>query len=610
MAAISAETQAIIDRLKAEGDLVRNSGTNSVRSVKLKLDKFEGIFNTISNNVVEQTELMRLQLGQISEQVERQKAQEQFDEIEPPSAPEVEKTNNPQEETDKTIDKISDSIASSLSLKNIAMAAGGGFVFYNLLKGFVNESTGGGFDKMTAAISGMDWDGMKTKITDMTDGLDLVNWSNFSTAINNASTAVNSFTKWLGDTGVSDIVSTVVGGGLVTAGAKGAISGALAKSGGGVGMAGRLAAIGPGIALAAAGVAIYYGDEIKNWITEQTGAESPEAQDSIANLVTVGQAGMSAMSIAMMFGPHAMLATAAATVAVGLGVLIHGWIKKHKRQEAEKFEADVDTALEKARAEAEAGEGQSDETTEALARAMAEARRRTQLAIGDEARKAAEEAKNELEAALAQNELGDGTEGVNRLQLDRIQQDVMSGKEGSIDELFAWAEGREKETADNWFRFSSKEDFIRDMVEGLRPDISNFDNSPEGMAEWRSAQDAWDAKAQQILEERGYRTGTGGFKDFGSGTTAILHGKEAVVPLNSPEGQILKNLFNGPTPADVVTSSGGANGGGIVQVNNNSTPNYITNISNGGDTVAVSQNSFGGGGGSPTNFYNIPAGVQ
>ena len=46
---LSPETQAIIDRLKAEGDLMRNSGTNSIRAVKINLDRFEGIFNTISS---------------------------------------------------------------------------------------------------------------------------------------------------------------------------------------------------------------------------------------------------------------------------------------------------------------------------------------------------------------------------------------------------------------------------------------------------------------------------------------------------------------------------------------------------------------------------------
>ena len=39
MAEYSADTQAIIDRLKAEGDLARNSGTNSIRSVKINLDR-------------------------------------------------------------------------------------------------------------------------------------------------------------------------------------------------------------------------------------------------------------------------------------------------------------------------------------------------------------------------------------------------------------------------------------------------------------------------------------------------------------------------------------------------------------------------------------------
>lgn len=60
---ISEETKAIIDRLKAEGDLIRNSGTNSLRSVKIELSKFEKVFNVISSNVVEQTEMMRSQMG-------------------------------------------------------------------------------------------------------------------------------------------------------------------------------------------------------------------------------------------------------------------------------------------------------------------------------------------------------------------------------------------------------------------------------------------------------------------------------------------------------------------------------------------------------------------
>ena len=83
MAELSPETQAIINRLKAEGDVVRNSGTNSVRSVKFQLEKFESIFNVISNNISEQTDMMRTQLGIQGEAAERLKTKEQFEEIAP-----------------------------------------------------------------------------------------------------------------------------------------------------------------------------------------------------------------------------------------------------------------------------------------------------------------------------------------------------------------------------------------------------------------------------------------------------------------------------------------------------------------------------------------------
>ena len=39
--AISEETKAIIERLKAEGDLIRNTGTNSLKSMNIKLEKFD-----------------------------------------------------------------------------------------------------------------------------------------------------------------------------------------------------------------------------------------------------------------------------------------------------------------------------------------------------------------------------------------------------------------------------------------------------------------------------------------------------------------------------------------------------------------------------------------
>ncbi|MEJ6660232.1 MAG: hypothetical protein QNL23_04155 [Candidatus Thioglobus sp.] len=149
MAEYSADTQAIIDRLKAEGDLVRNSDKNSIRAVNINLDRFEGIFNTISSNIAAQTDILRVQSGIAQDQVERDRNKEQFDEV----AAEKTKYSGDKDtsgklvtdEENKKFNKIGDSISAALSLKNIALAGAGVFVGYNLLKGFINEKTGGGW---------------------------------------------------------------------------------------------------------------------------------------------------------------------------------------------------------------------------------------------------------------------------------------------------------------------------------------------------------------------------------------------------------------------------------------------------------------------------------
>jgi len=96
MAELSLETEAIIDRLRAEGDLLRNSGKNSIREVKVRLDKFEGTFNNISLKMGETARalgslesiftgnLTRVteQLEEANEQAREQANEEQADENE------------------------------------------------------------------------------------------------------------------------------------------------------------------------------------------------------------------------------------------------------------------------------------------------------------------------------------------------------------------------------------------------------------------------------------------------------------------------------------------------------------------------------------------------
>jgi uncharacterized membrane protein len=207
MAELSADTLAILDRLKAEGALIRN-GTNSVRSVNLKLDQFKPVFDAISANVIEQTALMKMQLGLATDALEAQKTSEQFKEIEPPESvtPDTKpgKTPRSEDETDAKINKIGDSIASALSLKNIAMAAGGAFVGYNALKGFIDEKYGGAFTDMETGIGALgpklseigniDIEAIKTQFEAMSTSISGIPGS-LDTLNNNIQTIATNFDK-------------------------------------------------------------------------------------------------------------------------------------------------------------------------------------------------------------------------------------------------------------------------------------------------------------------------------------------------------------------------------------------------------------------------------
>lgn len=179
MAEMSAETKAIIDRLKAEGDLIRNTGTNSIRSVGIQLAKFDGLFNSINANIAEQTSIMKAQLGLAEDAAESARTREQFEEVQPKDPPERPSTRNNDDSesrsrTDEKINSMGDAIASALSLKNIALGAAGMFVGYNLLKGFVDEKTGGGFTAFETNLGNMarqlgetDFSALRTTLTDL-----------------------------------------------------------------------------------------------------------------------------------------------------------------------------------------------------------------------------------------------------------------------------------------------------------------------------------------------------------------------------------------------------------------------------------------------------------
>lgn len=46
-----AEKDNIVDRMKTEGQLTRNSGTNSIKSVRVDLHRLEGIFESMERGI-------------------------------------------------------------------------------------------------------------------------------------------------------------------------------------------------------------------------------------------------------------------------------------------------------------------------------------------------------------------------------------------------------------------------------------------------------------------------------------------------------------------------------------------------------------------------------
>ena len=173
MAELSAETQAIVERLQAEGKLLRNSGSNSIRSVKVELSKFEGIFNTISNNIASQTDTMRASMSAQEDIAEREREQaarqRAFDDLEADSESAELKALREKVETQKLKNDLAaekdkakgpglfSKLSSMGSMKTLiggALGIGALTIGY----GYLNAETDGGLDKMVKSIRDTAWD--------------------------------------------------------------------------------------------------------------------------------------------------------------------------------------------------------------------------------------------------------------------------------------------------------------------------------------------------------------------------------------------------------------------------------------------------------------------
>lgn len=164
----SPDTEAIIERLKIEGDLIRNSDNNSMRSVNLKLDRFENVFKSINEGIILQSSAMQSSVKMAQDQAESVKRKEDFDDLKRDET--TKKETKSKDKRDKSLIK---GIASAMSMKNMrnALLGAGGLAAGGLIaKGFIGEKYPEFSEDLAETFSGL-----KTTFSDMQASISLFN---------------------------------------------------------------------------------------------------------------------------------------------------------------------------------------------------------------------------------------------------------------------------------------------------------------------------------------------------------------------------------------------------------------------------------------------------
>lgn len=227
MAELSKETEAIIDRLKREGQLTRNGDANSIKQVKINLEKFAPVFQNINTSLININSTIDKFLGRAEAYtVERVNtgpqatglmSSEQLDEltrsisVDPETAElqkqaaelalrnniadeerrgDEERKRKEKEEDDRKRENLQNLRENTITGQMVTNPLGFfgkvlkgalvGFVGFNIVRGVIDQFMDGA---ATKALKSIDWKGIADGFTNVNNLLGMAPWKAFAGAI-------------------------------------------------------------------------------------------------------------------------------------------------------------------------------------------------------------------------------------------------------------------------------------------------------------------------------------------------------------------------------------------------------------------------------------------